>query len=451
MSIIITLILLGAFYLALGVFSVVLLREREIKAASRSLILSFIPLLLFLLWTYLDFNLKQEISMALNILVFGVLFLLLLPIKGKKQKRNDSPASQLDERNIMFSRYELKPDTEKFEGYYKSNPNHKEPDDKFREKAGLLRAGSAKYDPVMFASSDASFETVDQLGGLVNGEVNTTKVITNPKDITNYVTNWTKHLGAVDVGITELKDYHTYTVAGRGERYGDKINLDHKYAIAFTVEMDVDMVNAGPDAPIVMESAKQYLNAGAIACQLALFIRKLGYPARAHIDANYQVICPLVAKDAGLGEIGRMGLLITDNLGPRVRIGVVTTDLELMISEKTEDDTVIEFCNLCKKCSDVCPSRAIPDDERKEINGALRWQISQENCFTYWCTVGTDCGRCVSVCPYSHPNNLLHNIVRYGIKHSFIFRRFAAMLDDLFYGKKPAPAEPLKWMKIKSS
>ena len=45
--------------------------------------------------------------------------------------------------------------------------------------------------------------------------------------------------------------------------------------------------------------------------QLGYLIRSLAYPARTHIDGNYRVIAPLVARDAGLGEIGRMGLLMT--------------------------------------------------------------------------------------------------------------------------------------------
>jgi len=91
------------------------------------------------------------------------------------------------------------------------------------------------------------------------------------------------------------------------------------------------MVNSGPLAPIIMESSQKYLDSGSIAVQLAAFIRNLGYPALAHIDGNYQVVCPLVARDAGLGDIGRMGLLMTPKLGPRVRIGVVTTDLPLLV------------------------------------------------------------------------------------------------------------------------
>ena len=75
--------------------------------------------------------------------------------------------------------------------------------------------------------------------------------------------------------------------------------------------MDKQALDHAPHGPVVMESAQQYLSAAAIAVQAAAFIRRLGWPAEAHIDGNYQVICPLVARDAGLGEIGRMGLLMT--------------------------------------------------------------------------------------------------------------------------------------------
>ena len=74
------------------------------------------------------------------------------------------------------------------------------------------------------------------------------------------------------------------------------------------------MVSAAPSASIVMESGQQYLGSGIIALQVAAFIRNLGFEARAHIDGNYEVVCPLVARDAGLGEIGRMGLLMTPKL-----------------------------------------------------------------------------------------------------------------------------------------
>ena len=103
---------------------------------------------------------------------------------------------------------------------------------------------------------------------------------------------------------------------------------------------------------------------------------------------------------------------------------------------------------MCKKCAVICPSRAISFEDKKDIDGVKRWQINSEACFTLWSTFGTDCGRCVSVCPYSHPDNLLHNFIRFGIWNSKIFRWFAVKMDDAIYNKKPPTAELPDWMKI---
>jgi len=250
----------------------------------------------------------------------------------------------------------------------------------------------------------------------------------------------------MSVGVTELRDYHLYSHLGRNEPYGQPVDLKHKFAIALTVEMDKHMLDHAPHGPTVMESAQQYLVSGAIAVQIAAFIRNLGYPARAHIDGNYRVVCPLVARDAGLGEIGRMGLLITPGLGPRVRLSVVTTDLPLSVDQRTRDYSVLDFCVRCKKCAVVCPSNAISLDDRIEIDGVKRWQINAEACFTYWNTIGTDCGRCVRVCPYSHPDNLLHNVVRFGVGNSSVFRALAVTLDDYLYGRTPPALDIPAWM-----
>ncbi|MCD4724644.1 MAG: hypothetical protein K8R63_07350, partial [Bacteroidales bacterium] len=81
--------------------------------------------------------------------------------------------------------------------------------------------------------------------------------------------------------------------------------------------------------------------------------------------------------------------------------------------------------------------------------GVKRWQIKQEDCYTYWCISGTDCGRCMSDCPFSHPNNFFHNMIRMLIRNSKVFRHFALKMDDFFYGRKPKPAPVPEWMKAK--
>lgn len=394
--------------------------------------------------------------MIIVVVTGTMLILLFIPLNGRKY-RHDIPVRNVDERDTMFSRNELIPGTERYNDYYSRNQGNLEKDNIFREAPGLLNIKARFYNRNAFASADASFDLVkafytyrknpDEPESKFCAE--SSKSTENPhgdNSLTSFLKSHCLKMGAVDSGVAQMMSYHYYTVGGRGEGYGREVNPVHRYGIAFTVEMDFQLVSTAPRAGIVMESAREYLQSGMIATQLALTLRNMGYNATTHIDGNYDVICPLVARDAGLGEIGRMGLLMTPGLGPRVRIAVVTTDAPLIADTPVRDNTVIDFCTHCSKCASVCPSSSIPAGDREEITGTLRWKINQESCFTYWCKVGTDCGRCMAVCPYSHPDNTFHNFIRWGISNNFLFRRLSVWLDDLFYGRIPRQANMPRWI-----
>ena len=146
-----------------------------------------------------------------------------------------------------------------------------------------------------------------------------------------------------------------------------------------------------------------------------------------------------------------MGLLITPQLGPRVRLGVVTTNLPLIVDKRLQDTSVIDFCRICKKCAENCPSKAISFDDRQDVDGALRWQIDHLRCFSYWNMIGTDCGRCIAVCPYSHPDSFSHSLVRWAIRQSGFARRAALWMDDVFYRRKPDQRPAPTWMEVNLS
>ncbi len=422
-------------------------REEEPRAARLAALFAFLLPLPFLAAGLVDSAFQTALCLALLGVTVLVPVILLLPFGNKFPPEDDKPQARVDERDIMFSRNSLEAGSDRFNDYYARNPERKAPDDLFRSHPGLMRDGSTYYDPITAAAAKAAFRTVAALHRMQDVEkLPATPRVVNPARMTRFIKRWTRELGAVSVGVTTLRDYHLYSTIGRGERYGEPVEVDHRNAVALTVEMDKSMMDRAPQGPTVMESARQYLNSGVLAIQLADFIRRLGYSARAHIDGSYRVICPLVARDAGLGEIGRMGILMTPELGPRVRIAVVTTDLPLVHDERKRDDTMIDFCRRCMKCADACPSRAIPFDDRRMIDGVSRWQIDSEACFTLWCRIGTDCGRCMSVCPYSHPNNTIHNMMRFGVKQSALFREAALKLDDIFYGRHPRPLEVPGWI-----
>jgi reductive dehalogenase len=402
----------------------------------------------FFLATRFSSPAKAIVLLAVGISLIVFLILFLLPI-GKVEVGKDTPSIRFDERDIMFARKRLIPGSPEYQAYYQMRPENQQPDDQTRSKPGLLSLKAKFANPFNFASAQGSFHLTGALREAVDGPVSDTQKNLPMDEMTAYIKGLALYFGALDVGVTKLKPYHVYSHIGRGPgKWGDPISVEHDYAIAFTVEMSYEMVGANPTAIGVMESAKQYVEASRVAVSLAAAIRYLGYPARAHIDGSYRVICPLVARDAGLGEIGRMSLLMTPRQGPRVRLGVVTTNLTLIPDRRRPDAAVIDFCNVCKKCAENCPSNSIPFDDRQEVNGALQWRLDADTCFRYWNVVGTDCGICMKTCPYAHPNTFFHNLIRWGTERSGFFRRASLWLDDLFYGKKPAQRKSPRWARV---
>lgn len=383
-----------------------------------------------------------------------VLLVLFLPIPGARNYNYAPPPADWrpDEADAVLSRRLLQPGSAAYEQYYARHPEHKEADDRSREAPGLLSPGANYYHPATFAAAQANFEVVDHLGLLVEGmePVHGADPAASPhagnakdkKKNSHFIRSWLEQTGAHRVGFTELMEYHLYSRKGRGPGRGQEIKKQFPFAIALTVEMDHSMIRPAPEGSSVMESSEQYLRSGVLALKLASWIRAMGYRAQAHIDGNYEVICPLVAADAGLGIIGRMGLLMTPALGPRVRIAVVTTDMPLEPSPSRPERTTLHFCDLCKKCATNCPVGAIPAGNMEMDSGVKRWKISSEKCYHFWTTSGSDCGRCMRVCPYSHEDNHFHRFARWAIKNNLVFRHLALKLDDVFYGKKP-PSRPL--------
>jgi ferredoxin len=432
-------------FLTLVTFAALSLWEGERRAAGLAFVLAILISSPFTLVTFSILQVKWIFLGTVGALGFLGLILFLLPI-GSIERGHDLPSKRFDERDVVFARWKLIPGSPEFEAYYAMRPENRAVDDKRRALPGLLSTKSLHADPYFFAAAKASFALIEAVREEVDGPVAGERMELTPDQGTSMIKGLAQYYGAVTVGICELQPYHVYSHIGRGSgTYGTSIHLDHRYAIAFTVEMDYEIMRQAPKAPVVMESALRYVQAATIGLQLGYHIRSLGYPARAHIDGNYRVIAPLVARDAGLGEIGRMGILMTPRLGPRVRLGVVTTDLPLIPDERRHDTSMLDFCRICLKCAVNCPSQAIPSDDRHEIDGAIRWRINADKCFHYWNVIGTDCGICMSICPFSHPDHWGHNLIRWAIQRSGAARRAALWLDDLFYGRKHIPRPMNKW------
>ncbi len=104
------------------------------------------------------------------------------------------------------------------------------------------------------------------------------------------------------------------------------------------------------------------------------------------------------AISAGLGEHGRHGMLINFDFGPRVRIGMVSTDLELVV-DGPQEKGIERFCEYCMKCRISCPPEAIP--LKKEKSGDVeKFSIRYDLCSPIF--EKTDgCSICIRDCVFN--------------------------------------------------
>lgn len=270
----------------------------------------------------------------------------------------------------------------------------------------------------------------------------------SPDEASLRIKGYAKNLGACLCGITELEPQWFYTHHGfsglKLKEWGKEVENNHKYAIIFAEEMDMDLIGAGPHSPTTLETTHNYAKGAFIGVQVARFIAYLGYSAKTHNSGHYDALMVPLAINAGLGELGRMGYLISKEYGPRIRLSAVTTDLPL-ITDEPIDIGVEDFCSICKKCATCCPSHSIPDGERQEVNGSMRWKLSSETCIEYWQKCGSDCAVCMRVCPWSHARTFPHKIIVEAVSRNRFSRRVFHVMDDIFYGKKPKAKKPPEW------
>jgi reductive dehalogenase len=212
--------------------------------------------------------------------------------------------------------------------------------------------------------------------------------------------------------------------------------------------MRFEMVGTAPHTPTVIESMINYAKGAYLATQIAAYIANLGHSATANHLRHYDAVLVPLAVDAGLGELGRLGYLITKEYGPRVRLGAVTTNLPL-VSDKPADIGVEDFCAICKKCSTCCPSQSIPSGQPTAVNGTLRWKLNEQTCFDYWARVGTDCNICMRVCPWSHARTFPHRLIVELVSRNRWSRRIFNAMDDVFYGRRPKPKKGPPWASFK--
>ncbi|MCG8376419.1 MAG: reductive dehalogenase [Chlorobiales bacterium] len=276
-------------------------------------------------------------------------------------------------------------------------------------------------------------------GGRVDG---------SPDELTRLVKAAALHLGAGLVGVAKVHPNwiysHEFNPVERTHRPFD-LPDDCRTAVVMAIPMDYKTIRSKSMVLQGVTTGMGYSQMALTANLLAAFIRGLGYKALP--AGNDSALSVPLALAAGLGEWSRMGLLVTERFGPRVRLCKVFTDMDLA-PDLYRPFGVVDFCRVCMLCAESCPSQAIPQGEpaRKGPNvssqsGVLKWYVNGERCFTYWATRRMDCTRCLSICPFNKPPGLLHDLVRFSIRRLPRLNRLMLWGDKLLGYQKRLPVE----------
>ena len=287
---------------------------------------------------------------------------------------------------------------------------------------------------------------------------------TSAKEASQIVRKAAQVLGADQVGFAELdrrwvyshyfdeetkKDHPIKFSDDPGyQQYDQPIRLEDgtrvipkemKYVVVVLHEWgkDIDGTEYAPALLTEGLSTLAYARMAPTLWMLAEFIRGLGYNAIP--AANDTALSIPLAVDAGLGQLGRHGLLINPKVGSRCRISKIFTDLPLEPAGAV-DSGITEFCNACLKCVPKCGTGAITKGNRSfdpldksNATGVLSWKVDAKKCMTFQIRVGSTCSTCVRRCAWTKPPRKIYAIPRFFIRN-FRWRwlnKSWVWLDDL--------------------
>lgn len=182
--------------------------------------------------------------------------------------------------------------------------------------------------------------------------------------------------------------------------YENEKSYPYKYCICIGTPQNRKLMEQVPQTEAGYEVVSTYRRSSNYTNQLAAYIRSLGWPAEAFALGRDILMIPS-AIQAGLGELGKHGSMISREYGSNFRLTMVLTDLPMAV-DKPADIGVQDVCATCQACTKLCPPGAI-SNSKAMVRGVEKWYVDYDKCSWYFLKT-TGCSICVEVCPWSTPD-----------------------------------------------
>jgi ferredoxin len=212
-------------------------------------------------------------------------------------------------------------------------------------------------------------------------------VAADPAETAHRIKDEAAQLGFSAIGFAPHDDKYTFV-----ERTG---RHEHQTVIVCVLEQDWKATQTAPSVRAERSAFAAYGEIVAKMAGLAAFIQRLGYEvctqgvAGEGVSIHYGV-------QAGLGQLGLNGQLLTPMAGSRVRLMLLTSNAPVVFDEPM-DYGIHTICDACQACVRRCPVGAIPI-RRTEYRGVTKAKIKTDRCFPVTARVH-GCAVCMKVCP----------------------------------------------------
>jgi reductive dehalogenase len=314
------------------------------------------------------------------------------------------------------------------------------------------------------SAADRRHTLQNAVGQAPRGAVNPDRIgVTDAHALARHIKRVARFFGADVVGIAAVHPSMLYSGSrapddgtgangGGGPKAGStEMARKYPFAICLCTAWDYNLIQAHRhhigDHAYHFSQAKLQL----VYANVAAYIRELGYEV---VQNRVQPMPAALA--AGVGELGRNGMLITEKFGARIHLGdPILTNMPL-IPDQPLDIGVEDFCKVCRKCATTCPTNSISMEDKVVHNGVEKYKINWETCYrlrAYVLDFWEVCLTCVTVCPYTKPNVWWRTLAVESLKRTpFALRPVAVralkFLDDTFWGK--VPRRRVRWLNYDS-
>lgn len=246
------------------------------------------------------------------------------------------------------------------------------------------------YSPEMYAyrkqHDEANQPLVDAAS--VSGALEPTGPAAQGVDVTEDIRAHARKLGFGEVGFTKYDRKYTYL--------SKKHWVKFEHAICLALEQDYWKTQTIPSMAAETTHFGTYQDMGGMALELADYVRSVGYHAQVHSPNDNSAPYIPMFVDAGLGQLGANGQLLSPHFGSRARLMIITTDAPLTY-DGPEDYGLHKFCQICQVCVNRCPGRALVK-EKVWWRGAEKNKLIYDRCRPVMARYD-GCAVCMKVCP----------------------------------------------------